>query len=144
MKRQISQKLLVFIYQITRRHIQKYRNLTIMTMSIPHLTKLPPCVLKFYLSICQEDEGKLTKKIEVFHSEVLKHTNKYYTSAINTTFIFIYNCIYVRATCFDLVCHPQALQKHRIKRCLVFLHCGIPNATTFSYTSKKYISLYTF
>ena len=38
---------------------------------------------------------------------------------------------YVRATCFDLVGHPQTLQEHRFKRCLVFLHCGIPKAYKF-------------
>ena len=36
------------------------------------------------------------------------------------------SCIYVRATCFDLVGHPQALQEKRSKSCLVFLQCGIP------------------
>ena len=46
----------------------------------------------------------------------------------NATFIFIYNGIFVRATCFDLVGHPQALQENISKSCLVFLHCDIPNA----------------
>ena len=54
-------------------------------------------------------------------------THKHNTSVNNTIFIFIYNGIYVRATCFDLG-HPQALQENRSKSCLVFLHCGIPNA----------------
>jgi len=39
--------------------------------------------------------------------------------------------MYVRATCFDLVGHPHALQEHRSKRCLGFLHYGIPNAYKF-------------
>jgi len=30
---------------------------------------------------------------------------------------FIYTGIYVRATCFDLVGHPQALQEQRYKSC---------------------------
>jgi len=33
----------------------------------------------------------------------------------------MYNGIYVRATCFDLVGYPQALQEHRSKRFLVSL-----------------------
>jgi len=36
-------------------------------------------------------------------------------------------CI-VRATCLELVGHPQALQENRSKSCLVSLHCGIPKA----------------
>jgi len=40
----------------------------------------------------------------------------------------MYNGIYVRATGFDLVGHPQALQEHRSERCLSFLHYGIPKA----------------
>jgi len=40
----------------------------------------------------------------------------------------MYNGIYVRATCFDLVGHPQAFQENRSKSCLVYPHCGIPNA----------------
>jgi len=36
---------------------------------------------------------------------------KYNTQVNNITLIFIYNGIYVRATCFDLVGHPQALQE---------------------------------
>ena len=40
----------------------------------------------------------------------------------------MYNSIVVRATCFDLVGHPQALQEDRAKSCSVSLHCGIPNA----------------
>ena len=59
--------------------------------------------------------------------------SNYYTSVIYTTIIFIYNGIYVRATCFDLVRHPQALQEYRSKRCLGFLHYGIPNAYKFQY-----------
>jgi len=39
--------------------------------------------------------------------------------------------MYVRATCFDLVGHPQALQGNRSKSCLVFLQYGIPNAHRF-------------
>ena len=38
---------------------------------------------------------------------------------------------YVRATCFDLVGHPQALQEIIPKSYLVFLHCGIPNVYKF-------------
>jgi len=34
--------------------------------------------------------------------------------------------MYVRAIYFDVVGHPQALQEHRSKRCLGFLHYGIP------------------
>ena len=34
--------------------------------------------------------------------------------------------IHIRATCFDLIGHPQALPEHRFKRCSVFLYCGIP------------------
>ena len=45
--------------------------------------------------------------------------------------------IFVRATCFDLVGHPQALQEGRSKSCLVFLHCGIPNA--YKFLLQKYI-----
>ena len=65
--------------------------------------------------------------LEVFHPEVLQHTNKYFTPVINTAFSFIYNAIYVRATCFDLVGHPQALQEKQIQELFSFLHCGIPN-----------------
>ena len=36
------------------------------------------------------------------------------------------------ATCFDLVGHPHALQESSSKSCLVYLHCGIPNANTFA------------
>jgi len=42
--------------------------------------------------------------------------------------LFIYKGIYVRATCFDVVGHPQAIQEYRSKRCFVFPHYGIPNA----------------
>ena len=56
-------------------------------------------------------------------------TYKYNTSVNNTTLYFIYNGIYVRVTCFDLVGHPQALQENRSKSYLVFLHCGIPQFT---------------
>ena len=35
-----------------------------------------------------------------------------------TQHLFYIHSIYVRATCFDLVGHPQALQEHRFKRCL--------------------------
>ena len=38
---------------------------------------------------------------------------------------FIYKGKYVRATCFDLVGHPQTLQEDSSKSCLVFQHCGI-------------------
>ena len=55
------------------------------------------------------------------------------TSVNNTTILFIYNGIYVRVTCFDMVGHPQARQEYRSKRCLGFLHCGIPNAYKFQY-----------
>jgi len=62
-----------------------------------------------------------------FHNS--PHTSyKYNTSINNTTFYFIYNGIFVRATCFDLVGHPQAFQENRSKSYLVLLHCGIPNA----------------
>ena len=54
----------------------------------------------------------------------------------------IYNGIYVRATCFDLVVHPQAVQENRSKSCLGFLHCGIQNAYKFELQKQKYISLY--
>ena len=47
-------------------------------------------------------------------------THKRNTSVNNRTFIFIYNGIYVRTTCFDLVGHPQAFQENRSKSCLVF------------------------
>ena len=53
-------------------------------------------------------------------------TYKYNTSVINKIFYFVYNVIYVRATCFDIVGHPQAHQEDRSKSCLVLLHCGIP------------------
>jgi len=53
----------------------------------------------------------------------------------------MYNGIYVRATCFDLVGHPQILQENRSKGCLFFLHCGIPNANNFQLQKQKYISL---
>ena len=59
-----------------------------------------------------------------------------------TQYLFYMQCMYVRATCFDLVCHPQALQENRWKSCLVFLHCGIPNAYKFELQKPKYISLY--
>ena len=49
--------------------------------------------------------------------------------------------IYVRATCFDLIGHPQALQEHRFKRCLVFLHCGIPYAYKFHLQEQKLYKL---
>jgi len=39
--------------------------------------------------------------------------------------------VYVRATCFDLVGHPQALQGNGSKSFLVFLHSWIPNAHRF-------------
>ena len=59
---------------------------------------------------------------------VSRSYSKYNASVISTTFYFIYNGIFVRATCFDLVGHPQAFQEERSKSCLVLLHCGIPNA----------------
>ena len=49
--------------------------------------------------------------------------------------------MYVRATCFDLVGHPQALQENRSKSCLFFLHCGIPNAYKFSVTEANVYKL---
>ena len=61
---------------------------------------------------------------KAFHPEVLYKHN---TSVSNTPFMFIYNGMCVRATCFDLVGHPQALLGNR-SNSLVFLHCGIPNA----------------
>ena len=64
------------------------------------------------------------------------------TSVNYTTFYFIYNGIYVRATCFDLVGYPQALQENRSKSCLVYPHFGIPDAHTFQLQKQKYISLY--
>jgi len=36
-----------------------------------------------------------------------------------TQLLFYIQCIYVWATCFDLVGHPQALQENRSKSCLV-------------------------
>ena len=42
-------------------------------------------------------------------------TCKHNAPVNNTTFICIYNCTYVRATCLDLVGHPQALQENRSK-----------------------------
>ena len=33
--------------------------------------------------------------------------------------------MYVRVTCFDLVGHPQALQEHRFKCCLVSVELNI-------------------
>jgi len=50
--------------------------------------------------------------------------------------------MYVRATCFDIVGHPQALQERLIQELLVFLHCGIPNAHKFQLQKQNYISLY--
>jgi len=41
---------------------------------------------------------------------------------------FIYNSIYVTATCFDLVGHPEALYENRYKSCFVFLHVESYNA----------------
>jgi len=38
---------------------------------------------------------------------------------------FVYKGIHVRATCFDLIGHPQALPEHIFKRCSVSVHCGI-------------------
>jgi len=70
---------------------------------------------------------------------------KCYNKQINTIrqsitqLCFIYNGIYVRATCFDLFGHPQALQEHRSKRCSAFLHCGIPNAHKFRLQKQKRI-----
>ena len=58
-----------------------------------------------------------------------------------TQHLFIYNSIYVRATCFDLVGHPQSLQEHRFKRCLVFLDSGIPNAYKFQLQEQKVYKL---
>ena len=43
--------------------------------------------------------------LKFFHPEVLPHTTK-----ILHNILLIYEGIYVRATCFDLVGHPQALQ----------------------------------
>jgi len=45
---------------------------------------------------------------------------KCYNIKLNTTrqsltHLFIYSIIYVRATCFDLVGHPQALQENQIQ-----------------------------
>jgi len=34
-----------------------------------------------------------------------------------TKVLFYIQCIYVRATCFDLVGHPQALKENRSKSC---------------------------
>ena len=55
-------------------------------------------------------------------------------------FYFIHKGIYVRATCFDLVVHPQALQENRSKSCLVFLYCGIPNAYMLTGAKSKLFS----
>ena len=62
------------------------------------------------------------------HTHTHTHTN---TTHLSLTQQFIYNGIFVRATCFDLVGHPQAVQEDRSKSCLVLLHCGIPNAYKF-------------
>ena len=59
------------------------------------------------------------------------------TTGQSITQHFIYNGIYVRATCFDLVGHLQALQEKRSKSCLDFLNCGIPNAYNFPVTEAK-------
>ena len=63
---------------------------------------------------------------------------KYFTPVISTTFILctvVY--MYVRATCFDLVGHPQALQENRSKVCLVYPHRGIPNAHKFQLLTPR-------
>ena len=54
----------------------------------------------------------------------------------------MYNSIFVRATCFDLVGHPQALQEHRFKHCLVFMHCGISNAYKFQLQELLHFLIY--
>jgi len=73
---------------------------------------------------------------------ILRH--KHNPSVNNTAFIFIYNDIYVRATRFDLVGNPQALQENRSKSCLVFLRCWIPNAYKFLLQGHKvYKKIYT-
>jgi len=56
---------------------------------------------------------------------------KHYTTAINTIFI-LYTMVYMSGRhVFDLVGHPQALQEHRSKGCLDFLHYAIPTAYKF-------------
>ena len=45
--------------------------------------------------------------------------------------------IYVRATCFDLVGHHQALQENRSKSCQFFCIVGSQMLTSFSYRSKS-------
>ena len=61
-------------------------------------------------------------------------------NAVYFIYNIIYNGIYVRATCFDIVHHPQALHENRSKSCIVFLHCGIPNAYKFQLQKQKYIT----
>jgi len=70
---------------------------------------------------------------------------KRYNIQINTivsqqhNIYFIYNGIYVRATCFDLVGNPQVLQEKRSKSCLVYPHCGIPNAYKFQLQKQGFV-----
>ena len=49
--------------------------------------------------------------------------------------------MYVRATCFELIGHPQGLQEHRCKRYLVFVHDGIPNAQVSIVNGYKLVSV---
>ena len=60
---------------------------------------------------------------EVFGDRI--RTHKHNTSVSNTIYFYIQWYICVRATCFDLVGHPQALQEN-ISKSSVFLHYGIP------------------
>jgi len=54
-------------------------------------------------------------------------------------YIYIYIYIYVRATCFDLVDHPQALQENRSKSCLSFSALWDLNAYMFQLQELKSI-----
>ena len=90
-----------------RRHACKYR----VSPSVFRLLIFPPsiCVLTCSIWVSTKNE------ILPLHC--------------NTTF-HLYT-IYVRATCFELVGHPQTLQENRSKRCLDFLLYGIQNAYKF-------------
>jgi len=62
------------------------------------------------------------------HWVYLKQAEINNMSVNNTTFIFIYNVIYVRATLFDLFGNPQALQEKRIQEFFNFSALWDPNS----------------
>ena len=91
---------------------------------------------------CEYGENGL-KNVESDNNKILYEILLEFFLQRNGIFFLNKPRIYVRATCFDLVGHLQALQENRSKSCLVFPALWVLKCLHVSVTgAKKYISLY--